>query len=104
MRLLAVVLILTSVRAYADLDRSLVKKTVNARAADIQACRRGTNVGGGRVNVVFTIAPEGNVTNATAKGLGHEVDNCVARVFRRMVFPKSTSPSTIHYPVVFADD
>lgn len=102
MRLLVGLLLLVSLRAHADIDRSVVKKAVAAKQRRIAACRKDPTQTG-RVDVIFTITKAGTVDNATATGMGEEVAGCVARVFKTLVFPRSSTSTTLHYPVVFAD-
>lgn len=57
----------------------------------------------GRVNVRFTISPEGNVVVASSDSAlaDPDVTQCVVAVFRAMSFPPSAGgPVTVSYPVV----
>lgn len=58
----------------------------------------------GTVTATFTIEADGKVVTASAKGLHADVEACVAKVMRRIEFPKPAAGATIGvtYPIAFA--
>ncbi|WP_045119474.1 AgmX/PglI C-terminal domain-containing protein [Haliangium ochraceum] len=57
----------------------------------------------GTVVATFDIEPQGRVRNASAEGMSPAVSRCVARVVRRIVFPRSKTGGSVRvrYPFVF---
>ncbi len=55
----------------------------------------------GTVVVQFTISPDGVVLNAKAKGMGQDLNDAIAEIFRSIEFPKTTNGGVIavSYPI-----
>lgn len=92
------------------IDAMVVRRTVQARVADLQACfdrELQTNPNTLRVsmNWRFTITQDGRVPFAepTSQQLSNATNSCVARTFRALQFPVRSSAGslTVTLPVVF---
>lgn len=92
------------------LDREIIQRVVREHRREIRDCyqrelQRNQDLSG-RIVVAFTIDPQGNVARAEISETdlnNSEVEECVARRFRRFVFPEPTTPGLVHvfYPFVF---
>lgn len=95
--------------AVEERPRDEITRVVRQNANQTRACfERGLQKNpklAGRVDVSFTISPEGRVVVASAsKSTVPDLDvtACVVRVFRGLSFsPSSGGPVTVEYPVVF---
>ena len=96
-----------SATAWANsLDTALFRRIVARNRASIRACYEATLKTqpdtAGKIVVKFSVAADGQVTEASATGLDETLCTCVADVFRAMKFPKGHGLIHISYPFTFA--
>ena len=90
--------------APADGDEVVAKLRPKFRKCFEEGVREDPKLGGGKVVIVGTIAPSGEVVSASlgsSEGLSKRVTDCLVDVVRRARFAPSEKGSTIHIPVSF---
>ncbi len=96
----------TAPASASSLDTAVIKRVIARHRADIQACYATTlqsqPTAAGKLVVKFSIAADGQVTEASATGLAENLCACVAEVFRTLLFPKGPGLIHISYPLHFA--
>jgi hypothetical protein len=86
------------------LDKATIRRFVKAHDRGFQACYAAEQLVTpnleGTVTVAFTITPEGLVRGAHATtSIAPELDACVVRAFRTLVFPESDGATEVVYPI-----
>lgn len=90
-----------------DISRVEIRRSIQLARQDYARCykdelKKDPQLAG-KVTVSFTIGPNGKVTRATGTGMTPAMNECVAKVFTRMQFPKPTDGGVVNvnYPVIF---
>jgi hypothetical protein len=89
------------------LDRSIIKRHVKQREAQIGYCYEKELLArpglAGEVKISFLIGPSGTVQSAAGTGFDEVVASCVAGVIKNIAFPasKSGAPIGVNYPFIF---
>jgi hypothetical protein len=89
------------------IDRSIIKRHVKQRAAQIGYCYEKELLArpglAGEVKISFLISPNGNVQSSDGTGFDDAVAGCVASVIKNIAFPasKNGSPISVNYPFHF---
>jgi hypothetical protein len=92
--------------ATGDLDKNVIRRVMHAHVGAMRACYEKELVAKpkleGKVELTFTIARNGSVTEAKGTGLA-EVTDCVVRVVKTIKFPAPAGGGVVNvrYPVIF---
>ena len=90
-----------------DLDKEVIRHHVASATEQYKRCYEKELLANpdvqGVVTVSFVIGADGSVSTADASGLGAPMDECIADVFRGLVFPKPTGGGVVNvrYPLHF---
>ena len=86
-------------------QRETVARLAEAYAGALQKCYvdalKSNGSLKGRVDVVFTVGPAGNVTSVDVDGFDSAVDACIAGHARRWRFDKPDGSATFQFPFTF---
>ncbi|MCC6998848.1 MAG: AgmX/PglI C-terminal domain-containing protein [Deltaproteobacteria bacterium] len=87
------------------LDRGSIQKVFRAGAPGFRFCfekalKQQPNLAG-RVDVNITIEADGTVSQADAKGLTPELEQCMVERARKLRFPPGSSSIKVHFPFIF---
>lgn len=94
----------TAVNTASDLDGTKVRHVIKGHFQELLACFALTSPSDlPRVEVQFTIGPDGKVQSSSASGARATVDVCIADAFKRFEFPKPASGGSLDvtYPLHF---
>jgi TonB family protein len=93
---------------YGAPDKELIRRVVRRNMKPLKACYESVLTKKptleGKVNVYFVISSDGTVSTASIqKPLDPEVDDCVVREFRKLVFPAPQGGGSVEiiYPLSF---
>jgi hypothetical protein len=90
-----------------DLDKAAIRKGVRQHLRAIMDCyEKWSKDAIPTVVVRFTIGPDGKVKSSTATGAQADLENCIATIYRGMVFPPPSGGGTltVTYPLTFDTD
>ncbi|HTL33758.1 MAG TPA: AgmX/PglI C-terminal domain-containing protein [Kofleriaceae bacterium] len=91
---------------HGDLDKSLIRREIYERSAELRACystylEHGSQAG--RVNAQFTVIGDGSVGDAWVTGFDDALADCVCEVVATLLFLPSTGGTiSVTYPFTFA--